>query len=58
MEELDARLETNSYDHPDLTTLSADNAASQLSRTDQLIQDLTGTLPLLCAPLMVLTMTP
>ena len=58
MEELGCEIGNHSYDHPDLTTLSADNAASQLSRTDQLIQDLTGTLPLLCAPLMVLTMTP
>ncbi len=42
MEELGCEIGNHSYDHPDLTTLSADNAASQLSRTDQLIQDLTG----------------
>ena len=42
MEELGCEIGNHSYDHPDLTTLSADDAASQLSRTDQLIQDLTG----------------
>ena len=42
MEELGCEIGNHSYDHPDLTTLSTDDAASQLSRTDQLIQDLTG----------------
>ena len=42
MEELGCEIGNHSYDHPDLTTLSADDVTSQLSRTDQLIQDLTG----------------
>lgn len=42
MEQLGCEIGNHSYDHPDLTTLSADDVTSQLSRTDQLIQDLTG----------------
>ena len=42
MEELGCELGNHSYDHPDLATLSADDVSSQLSRTDQLIKDLTG----------------
>ena len=42
MEELGCELGNHTYDHPDLTTLSADDISSQLSRTDRLIQDLTG----------------
>ena len=42
MEALECEIGNHSYDHPDLTTLSADDVTSQLSRTDQLIQDLTG----------------
>lgn len=42
MEELGCEIGNHSYDHPDLSTLSADDVTSQLSRTDQLIEDLTG----------------
>ena len=42
MEELGCEIGNHSYDHPDLATLSADDVTSQLSRTDQLIEDLTG----------------
>ena len=50
MEELGCEIGNHSYDHPDLTTLSADDAASQLSRTDQLIQDLTGQIATVVRP--------
>ena len=42
MEKLGCEIGNHSYDHPDLTSLSADDASSQLSRTDQLIENLTG----------------
>ena len=42
MEQLGCELGNHTYDHPDLTTLSTDEITSQLSRTDQLIQELTG----------------
>jgi len=42
MAELGCEIGNHSYDHPDLTTLSSDDISSQLSRTDQLISELTG----------------
>ena len=42
MEALGCEIGNHSYDHTDLTTLSAEDVSSQLSATDQEIQDLAG----------------
>lgn len=42
MEELGCEIGNHSFDHADLATLSAEDVTSQLSRTDEEIQNLVG----------------